>query len=78
EFIGFCFIILSVLIGFVIAGGLGVLPGIVVGVLGVALTLMWVTAANTVSISALYIFAKTGEMPQIYKNNGINSFQFNV
>ena len=78
EFIGFCFIILSALIGFVIGMGIGVLPGIIVGVLGVALTLMWVTAANTVSISALYVFAKTGEMPQIYKNNGMNSFQFNV
>jgi len=78
EFIGFCFIILAVLTGIVIGTGLGVLPGIVVGVFGVALTLMWVTAASTVSISALYVFAKTGEMPQIYKNNGMDSFTFNV
>ncbi|HJM44499.1 MAG TPA: DUF6159 family protein, partial [Candidatus Poseidoniaceae archaeon] len=78
EFIGFCFIILAVLTGVVIGMGLGVLPGIVVGVFGVALTLMWVTAASTVSISALYVFAKTGEMPQIYKNNGMDSFTFNV
>ncbi len=78
EFIGFCFMMLAVLIGVVIGSGAGVLPGIVVGVLGVALTLMWVTAASTVSISALYVYAKTGEMPQIYKNNGMDSFTFNV
>ncbi len=78
DFIGFCFIVLSVLLGIGVGMALGPIPGIVMGALGVILTIMWVTAANTVSISALYVFAKTGEMPQIYKNNGMNSFQFNV
>ena len=78
QFIGFCFGALAVLLGIGVGMGLGVIPGIVVGGIGVALTIMWVTAAETVSVSALYVFAKTGEMPQIYKNNGMNSFQFNV
>ena len=68
----------NVLLGIGVGMALGPIPGIVMGALGVILTIMWVTAANTVSISALYVFAKTGEMPQIYKNNGMNSFQFNV
>ena len=70
--------LLSVLLGVLVGSGLGAVIGIVVGGIGVAITLMWVTAAETVSISALYVFAKTGEMPQIYKNNGMNSFKFNV
>tara|TARA_B100001113_G_scaffold351410_1_gene350413 strand:- start:1088 stop:1972 length:885 start_codon:yes stop_codon:yes gene_type:complete len=78
QFIGFCFMLLSVLLGVLVGSGLGAVIGIVVGGIGVAITLMWVTAAETVSISALYVFAKTGEMPQIYKNNGMNSFKFNV
>jgi len=78
QFIGFCFMILAVIMGVLVGTGIGIMPGIVVGGLGVALTLMWVTAAETVSISALYVFAKTGEMPQIYKNKGIDTFTFNV
>jgi len=78
QFIGFCFIVLSVLLAFVVGSALGITSGLIIGGLGIALTLMWVTAAETVSVSALYVFAKTGEMPQIYKNNGMNTFQFNV
>ena len=76
DFIGFCFFILAALIGLAVGTGLGIEYGIIIGGLGAILTLMWVTAAKTVSISALYVFAKTGEMPQIYKNNGMNNFQF--
>jgi len=76
DFIGFCFFILAALIGLGVGMALGIQFGIIIGGLGAILTLMWVTAAKTVSISALYVFAKTGEMPQIYKNNGMNNFQF--
>jgi hypothetical protein len=76
DFSGFCFFILAALIGLGVGMALGIQFGIIIGGLGAILTLMWVTAAKTVSISALYVFAKTGEMPQIYKNNGMNNFQF--
>ena len=78
QVIGLFFGFLAVLLGIFIGMSLGATIGIIVGGLGVALTIMWVTAAETVSVSALYVFAKTGEMPQIYQNNGMNSFQFNV
>lgn len=76
DFIGLCFMVLSVFIGIGVGSGLGLMYGIAVGGFGVALTLMWVTAAKSVSISALYVLAKTGDMPEIYKNNGMNNFQF--
>lgn len=78
QVIGLFFGFLAVLLGILLGMSLGATIGIIVGGLGVALTIMWVTAAETVSVSALYVFAKTGEMPQIYQNNGMNSFQFNV
>ena len=73
-FFGFLTVILAIAIGSAIQPVLG----IVIGVIGIGLILMWVAAAETVSVAALYVFAKTGEMPQIYKDKGMNSFQFNV
>ena len=73
-FFGFLIVMLAIGIGY----ALQPVVGIVIGVVGIGLILMWVTAAETVSISALYVFAKTGEMPQIYQNKGMNSFKFNV
>ena len=73
-FFGALVVILAVGIGY----ALQPVAGIVIGVIGLGMILMWVTAAETVSVSALYVFAKTGEMPQIYQNKGMNSFTFNV
>jgi hypothetical protein len=75
QLIGFFFIVLSVFVGIGCGMVVGALGGIIIGGLCVALSIMWVTAAETVSIAALYVFAKTGEMPQIYQNKGMNTFQ---
>ena len=76
DLIGFMFLVLSVLIG----GGIGMVAGPAlgfgIGAILVVLTIMWVAAANTVAISALYIFAKTGQMPSLYQEKGMATFQF--
>ncbi|MAS62988.1 MAG: hypothetical protein CMA34_04895 [Euryarchaeota archaeon] len=78
QIIGMFFGFLIVMLAIGVGVALQPVVGIVIGVVGIGLILMWVTAAETVSISALYVFAKTGEMPQIYQNKGMNSFKFNV
>ena len=78
QIIGMFFGFLIVMLAIGVGVALQPVVGIVIGVVGIGLILMWVTAAETVSISALYVFAKTGEMPQIYQSKGMNSFKFNV
>jgi len=76
DLIGFMFLVLSVLIGVGIGMVAGPALGFGIGAILVVLTIMWVAAANTVAISALYIFAKTGQMPSLYQEKGMATFQF--
>lgn len=48
--------------------------GIIVGGVLMGLLIMWSSAAEQVAISALYIYAKTGQMPNLYKEHGMADF----
>ena len=52
------------------------LTGIITLVLLVGLIIIWVNTAESVSRAALYMFAKTGEMPKLYQESGMNSYTF--
>lgn len=73
--IRFFFIAIAVAIGFVIYL---VLPmaGLIVGGVLVALALVWGIAADVVSKAALYIYARSGQMPELYRDQGMADYRF--
>ena len=79
-FISSIFGVLIFVISYVLMMALGQLwwVGLVIGALAMGLLIMWATAAEQVAVSALYIFSKTGQMPQLYKEMGASEqvFQF--
>ena len=48
--------------------------GLIIGALAMIILIMWSTAAEQVSISALYIYSKSGQMPGLYQESGMASF----
>jgi hypothetical protein len=48
--------------------------GIAIGALGIATALAWMNAAEQVAVTALYLYSKNGEMPEIYRELGMNQF----
>ena len=50
--------------------------GLVIGGLAMAVLIMWSSAAEQVAVAALYIYSKTGVMPQIYQEMGVAEYAF--
>ena len=75
--IGGFFIIMIAILTFVLMSVLGPLwyIGLAVGVIGIAIALAWTNAAEQVAVTALYLYSKNGEMPQIYQDLGMTNFQ---
>ena len=48
--------------------------GLAIGALGIAIALAWMNAAEQVAVTALYLYSKNGEMPEIYRELGMNQF----
>ncbi len=55
---------------------LGPLVGLVIGGLAMAVLIMWSSAAEQVAVTALYIYSKTGIMPQLYQDMGVVEYSF--
>lgn len=74
--IGFFFIAVIAIItfGMVVALGPFWYIGIAIGALGIATALAWMNAAEQVAVTALYLYSKNGEMPEIYRELGMNQF----
>ena len=76
NFIGGFFVVLIGILTFVMALALGPLwyIGVGIGAIGIAIALTWTNAAEQVAVTALYLYSKNGEMPQIYQKLGMNQF----
>ncbi len=74
--IGFFFmaVVALVTIGIMIVLGPLWFVGLAFGVIGIAVTLAWMNAAEQVAVTALYLYSKNGEMPQIYQDLGMKKF----
>ncbi|HJN55712.1 MAG TPA: DUF6159 family protein [Candidatus Poseidoniales archaeon] len=48
--------------------------GLILGALAMIILVMWSTAAEQVSVSALYIYSKSGQMPVLFQEGGMTSF----
>lgn len=49
--------------------------GLIVGGVAGAILIAWSGAAEQVAVSALYLYSKNGEMPKLYQEMGMTSFQ---
>ena len=78
--IGGFFVVLIAILTFVMAVALGPLwfIGVGIGAIGIAITLAWTNAAEQVAVTALYLYSKNGEMPEIYRNLGMNQFHMDT
>jgi hypothetical protein len=50
--------------------------GLIFGGLAMAVLIMWSSAAEQVAVTALYIYSKTGKMPQLYQDMGVAEYTF--
>ena len=57
---------------FTVAGPVGLLFGAV----AIGLLIAWANAAEQVAVAALYRYAKDGQMPKIYQDNGMQTYTF--
>jgi hypothetical protein len=75
-FIGFFFMAVIAIVTITIMTVLGPLwyVGLAFGVIGIAITLAWMNAAEQVAVTALYLYSKNGVMPQIYQDLGMKEF----
>ena len=75
-FIGFFFMAVIAIVTIPIMTVLGPLwyVGLAFGVIGIAITLAWMNAAEQVAVTALYLYSKNGVMPQIYQDLGMKEF----
>tara|TARA_B100000214_G_C23939670_1_gene615065 strand:- start:44 stop:883 length:840 start_codon:yes stop_codon:yes gene_type:complete len=73
--IGLLFAIPAVIVG-IFLYQLNPQAGMLVLALSVGLIVIWTNTAESVSRAALYMFAKTGEMPKLYQENGMKSYTF--
>ena len=78
--IGGFFVVLIAILTFVMAVALGPLwfIGVGIGAIGIAITVAWTNAAEQVAVTALYLYSKNGEMPEIYRNLGMNQFHMDT
>ena len=78
--IGGFFVVLIAILTFVMAVALGPLwfIGVGIGAIGIAIALAWTNAAEQVAVTALYLYSKNGEMPEIYRNLGMNQFHMDT
>tara|TARA_B110000444_G_scaffold55433_1_gene51647 strand:+ start:623 stop:1486 length:864 start_codon:yes stop_codon:yes gene_type:complete len=74
--IGFFFIAVIAILTFGMAVALGPLwfIGVGFGAVGIAVAIAWTNAAEQVAVTALYLYSKNGEMPEIYQNLGMKHF----
>jgi hypothetical protein len=74
------FVIVIALLSFVMIVALGPLwiVGVVIGALGISLAIAWGNAAEQVAVTALYLYSKNGEMPQIYQDLGMKQFHMTI
>nr|MCS5537916.1 hypothetical protein [Candidatus Poseidoniaceae archaeon] len=49
--------------------------GLIVGGIAMAILIMWSSAAEQVAVAALYLYSKTGEMPNLYQEMGMSTYQ---
>jgi len=72
---GFFVVVMALLtVGMMVAFGPFWYVGLVIGGIGIATALAWTNAAEQVAVTALYLYSKNGEMPQIYQELGMNQF----
>ena len=65
--------LLAVTLGLTVVAG----PvGLFFGAIGIGLLIAWTNAAEQVAVAALYRFAKDGQMPKIYQDNGMQVYTF--
>jgi hypothetical protein len=74
-FIGLLFAIPGVIIGILVMQ-VHVLAGLATLALFVGLAIIWTNTAESVSRAALYMFAKTGDMPKLYQESGMRTYTF--
>ncbi len=74
--IGFFFIAVIAILTFGMAVALGPLwyIGVGFGAIGIAVAIAWTNAAEQVAVTALYLYSKNGEMPEIYRDLGMDQF----
>ena len=70
------FVIVVALLSFVITVALGQLwiVGVIIGAVGISLVIACGNAAEQVAVTALYLYSKNGQMPQIYQELGMTQF----
>ena len=73
--ITFLFVLLALVIAIPLAL-ISPLVGIIVGAILIGLVVMWGSAAEVVSKAALYIFARSGRMPDLYVEQGMTEYRF--
>ena len=71
----FAFLIIIVSVGLMSVLGTLWWVGAALGGICFVVLIMWSSAAEQVAIAALYIYAKTGQMPSLYKDMGMNQFE---
>ena len=65
--------LLAVTLGLTVVAG----PvGLFFGAIAIGLLIAWTNAAEQVAVAALYRFAKDGQMPKIYQDNGMQVYTF--
>lgn len=50
--------------------------GLLFGAVAIGLLIAWANAAEQVAVAALYRYAKDGQMPKIYQDNGMQTYTF--
>lgn len=76
---GFFVVLIAILtFGMVVALGPLWFIGVGIGAIGIAIALAWTNAAEQVAVTALYLYSKNGEMPEIYRNLGMNQFHMDT
>ena len=71
----FGFIIAIITIGLMVVLGPAWWVALLVGGIAMTILIMWSSAAEQVAVAALYIYSKSGQMPQLYQEMGMNEFQ---
>ena len=71
----FGFVIVVITIGLMVVLGSAWWIALIIGGLAMTFLIMWSSAAEQVAVAALYIYSKSGQMPQLYQEMGMNEFQ---
>ena len=68
-------IVVATIVMVTVLGPMGYI-GLIIGGLAIAVLIMWSSAAEQVAVVALYIYSKTGQMPQLYQEMGVKEYTF--